>query len=436
MSDEEGLEVHVLAVSAAPGRRDEAMGDAIASALATAGHRVADHVEVAAEADQVRDAVIAIASAGAQALLIVGGTTPFEGSVTVDALRPLLCPRFDGFNTIFQPLWHQRAGHQAVWVDLTAGLVGSTAVFALPPSAEAVDLALRELIAPQLAAAVGVGVLHGGEVPAPPARGTSGEVAFDLGPDPVTQEAEFEEVEDVAGEPVDRDDEASDEAGDDGTAAASDEPPPLPAPSGSLGQLGRDGLTFLLAGHGESEAAPPDEDPAKARSGWLRAVREVEGTVSLDKREELPQPVEKLAPFIEVLHNAGETGVLTLPSGVKYSVWGYPDLRRATSKVLAVGWGRPLVELIALHRYPVLTGTCLEQEHGLLPHASADVGETAEAVTGSAPREPGGQLFAVEGDAVWILRDGKVFRFDGRKEHAMGTPKQALVSLALAWSTR
>ena len=430
MSEQDGLQVHVLVVSATPGQRDgdDTTEASVSAALASAGHRIADQVEVGADEGQIRDAVTAIAAAGAQALLVIGGTTPFEGLVTPRALDPILRPRFDGFNRVFQPLWHARAGSQAVWVEVGAGLVGRMAVFTLPPSTEAIDLALRELVAPQLAAAVGVGVLHGADVVAAPVPDAA--AAYDLGPDPVTQEAEFEDIEVVTPEPVDDDD-------DEAPAKPSDELPPLPPPSGSLGELGHQSLAFNVSGKPDDDKPrPADEDPSLARAGWLRAVREIEGEVRLDRREELPQPVEKFAPLIEVLHNAGETGVLELPSGVKYSVWGYPDLRRASSKVLAVGWGRPLIELLALHRYPVQTGTCLEQSHGLLPHASTDIAATAEAITGSAPRDDSGRLFAVEGDAVWIVRDQRVFRFDGRKEHDMGTAKQALASLALAWSAR
>ena len=422
MSEQDGVQVHVLVVTATPGRRDDGTQQAIAAALATGGHTIADVADVAADIEQIQQAVRTIAANDAQALLVVGGTTPFEGLVTPHALEPLLSPRFAGFNNVFQPLWHARAGSQAVWVDIAAGLVGRTAVFALPPSDEAIDLALRELIAPQLTAAVGVGVLHGGGVPAPAPAAT---VSYDLGPDPVTQEAVFE---DVAGEPVDEEEAPA--------VRGEEEPPPLPPPSGSLGRLGRGGLSFAVNSTQSEEPPPPSDDPALARTGWLRAVRELEGTVHLDKREDLPQPVEKLAPFLDVLHNAGETGVLKLPSGVTYSVWGYPDLRRASSKVLAVGWGRPLVELIALHRYPVQTGTCLEQAHGLLPNATADLAETAEAITGTPPRNTDGSLFAVEGDAVWIARGRSIVRWDGRKESDMGSAKQALATLALAWSAR
>ena len=104
--------------------------------------------------------------------------------------------------------------------------------------------------------------------------------------------------------------------------------------------------------------------------------------------------------------------------------------------MLAVSWGDPLAEVIALHRYPTMTGTCVDEKRGLLPKAWEDVARVAEAVVGRAPRDSSGALFAVQGDAVWVLRGEHVIRWDGRKETDDGSPKQALSSLMLHWSNR
>ena len=133
---------------------------------------------------------------------------------------------------------------------------------------------------------------------------------------------------------------------------------------------------------------------------------------------------------------AGEQAVLKLPSGRKYSIWGWPDLRRDGSKVIAVGWGDPLAEVIPLHRYPVKTGTCIEDPWGLLPTQNESVEEICEAIVGQAPKDTSGVLFAIQGDAVWIQRGYTVFRWDGRREINDGMPKQVLASLTLHWSNR
>ena len=111
-------------------------------------------------------------------------------------------------------------------------------------------------------------------------------------------------------------------------------------PSGSLGSLGQKKMSLQM----NAELIPPDAGAGEGGappSGWQRAIFEIQGEVLRDKREDLPMNVEGLAPFLDVLHSAGEQAVLKVPNGRKYSIWGWPDLQRPNSKVLAVGWGEP-----------------------------------------------------------------------------------------------
>ena len=206
-------------------------------------------------------------------------------------------------------------------------------------------------------------------------------------------------------------------------------------PSGSIGKLGQKKVSLQM-----SEDLIPSEVGADADgrppAGWLRAIFEVGGEIQREKREDLPMNVEDLAPFLDLLHTSGDQAVLKVANGRKYSLWGWPDLERPNSKVLAVGWGEPVCEVIALHRAPVQTGTCIQEKGGMLPQANESIVEVCEAVTGQAPANTEGQLFAIQGDAVWILRGKRVIQWDGRRESDAGSPKQALVSLALHWSNR
>jgi len=426
------IQVHVLVVTSKEGG---GAGPAVAEALEAQGHEVVDKLVVPAEPDGLREAVRLLAAGGAQALVLVGGTTLFEESVTQQALAPLLVTRFEGVAALARTIAFDTLGSDGMWLEAFGGVVARTAVFALPPSGQVAPRLVEALVGPQLQAAAALAQLHGSDpgveevgsyadVRVPDAHGST---ALDHEPemlalDPDTQEAEFEEL------PVDSTDDHTDPAADDELT--------LPTPSGSLGQLGRRALSLGLSAEPDAQRPPDEHEGALPGSGWVRAVHEIRGTVHYDKREELPQPVETFAPLLDVLHQAGETAVLALPSGVRYSLWGYPDLRRPTSKVLALGWGKPLCELLALHRYPVQTGTCVEGAHGQLPLGGDPIGPVAEAVTGREPPEPGGSLFAVESDAVYILRDGQVYRWDGRREQQHGNVKQALASLVLAWSQR
>ena len=67
--------------------------------------------------------------------------------------------------------------------------------------------------------------------------------------------------------------------------------------------------------------------------------------------------------------------------------------------------------------------------------ASHEAGALSEELLGQADPE-GGSFFAREAAAVWLLRAGRVFRWDGRHSSPMGTPGQAIASLCLEWSQR
>ena len=47
-----------------------------------------------------------------------------------------------------------------------------------------------------------------------------------------------------------------------------------------------------------------------------------------------------------------------------------------------------------------------------------------------------GELFALDGESVWVQRGRRVYRWDGSRERDDGNPKQMLASLVLRWSNR
>ncbi|MEZ4322779.1 MAG: hypothetical protein R3F61_35250 [Myxococcota bacterium] len=218
-------------------------------------------------------------------------------------------------------------------------------------------------------------------------------------------------------------------------------PGPAPEPIPFAGRTSSAGLA--LSENREPEAgivpvrrqAEPATEEVPA-SGWQRTVEALGAEIIVGRREDLPESIEKLAPVLNVLHTAGQTGMMKLPSGRRYSLWGWPDLERPGSKVLAVSWGEPLAEIVALHRHPQQAGTCIEEDNGLLPAAGSDIAETCERVCGRAPPDTEGTLFALSADAVWILRSRRVFKWDGSREKDDGNPKQVLASLTLHWSNK
>ena len=81
-----------------------------------------------------------------------------------------------------------------------------------------------------------------------------------------------------------------------------------------------------------------------------------------------------LASVQDILERAGERAVLQVGEW-RYSLWGFPDLRRPTSRVVAISPGGTLGEVVALHRFPAQVGTCVRGEGGWVTSRDRPVAE-------------------------------------------------------------
>ncbi len=110
--------------------------------------------------DIVRDDVVSIRAAvlgaarSSEVIVTTGGTGLGPRDVTVAALEGLFVKRIDGFGEQFRRLSWDQVGPRAILSNATAGLVGTTCVFALPGSPKAIPLAIERLLAPILRHAV------------------------------------------------------------------------------------------------------------------------------------------------------------------------------------------------------------------------------------------------------------------------------------------
>jgi len=144
--------VAVVTVSDTRTRETDISGDRLQQILESAGHQVTQREIVRDEPLQIRQAFdAAMNGAEVDAIVFTGGTgiSPRDG--TVEVIRPLLEKELPGFGEIFRMLsWHE-IGPPAILSRATAGLIGRKAVFCLPGSQNAVELAATKLIAPELA---------------------------------------------------------------------------------------------------------------------------------------------------------------------------------------------------------------------------------------------------------------------------------------------
>jgi molybdenum cofactor biosynthesis protein B len=127
--------IAVLTVSDTRTQADDRSGTTLAERIDAAGHRLAARAIVADDVEAIREVVGGWVSRQDVDVIITTGGTGFTGrDVTPDALEPLFDKRMEGFSTAFHLISHDKIGTSTIQSRATAGLIGTTFVFALPGS--------------------------------------------------------------------------------------------------------------------------------------------------------------------------------------------------------------------------------------------------------------------------------------------------------------
>jgi len=148
--------VRVALVTASDSRTPDTNegGHLLRRLIEESGFSVTSDNLLAEEPAALREAVARLAG-DADAVIVTGGTGIGPRDRTPDAVGALFERRLPGFGELFRMLSFQDIGPAAMLSRADAGVVGRALVFLLPGSPAAVELAVRRLIAPELAHAIG-----------------------------------------------------------------------------------------------------------------------------------------------------------------------------------------------------------------------------------------------------------------------------------------
>jgi molybdenum cofactor biosynthesis protein B len=136
--------------------RGDSSGDRIAALIEESPHRLAARRLVADDPVAIEVAVTALLGDPAVDVVVTtGGTGVSPSDVTPEAVAPLLDRQLEGFGEIFRALSFAEVGPAALLSRAFAGVAGRKAIFALPGSPAAVELAMRRLVLPVAAHLVG-----------------------------------------------------------------------------------------------------------------------------------------------------------------------------------------------------------------------------------------------------------------------------------------
>ncbi len=139
----------ILTASDTRGEAEDESGQYLKAQVAAAGHALASYAVVRDEPEAIRAALDAAAAAGAEVLVVNGGTGVAARDRTYEAVSGLLEKRLDGFGELFRMLSFAEIGSAAMLSRAVAGTWGGRVLFSVPGSRAAVRLAWEKLIAPE-----------------------------------------------------------------------------------------------------------------------------------------------------------------------------------------------------------------------------------------------------------------------------------------------
>ncbi len=146
----------VLTASDSRSLESDESGALIVSLLEEAGHSVSFRRLVPDDPEKIRAAVAEVEkSAEVRILIVNGGTGLAPRDRTYEALAGWIERPLPGFGELFRMLSHREIGSAAMLSRAMAGTRGRQVLFSIPGSPAAVQLAMQELILPELGHLIG-----------------------------------------------------------------------------------------------------------------------------------------------------------------------------------------------------------------------------------------------------------------------------------------
>jgi len=132
-------------------------GAIIQQLLKDNNHKVADYKIIKDEPTQIQEYLKSLnENKTLNTVILNGGTGIAPRDTTYDAIEKLLDKTLSGFGEIFRYLSYQEIGSRAIASRAVAGIYQQKLIFSLPGSSNAVELAMKKLIIPELIHLVGL----------------------------------------------------------------------------------------------------------------------------------------------------------------------------------------------------------------------------------------------------------------------------------------
>ena len=143
------IQVIILIISTSRTEKEDTAGKKIRSLLQESSIPVIKSLVIPDNIDKIRKGLEHSLRDG-NCIILTGGTGITHDDCTIEAVEPLLEKRLDGFGELFRMKSYAEVGSRTVLSRALAGIIDGKAVFCIPGSLNAAELATREIIIPEI----------------------------------------------------------------------------------------------------------------------------------------------------------------------------------------------------------------------------------------------------------------------------------------------
>lgn len=137
----------VITISDTRSEKDDKSGSLIKQLLQDHNHTLGHYSIIKDDKEEiVYELKLFLTSPNLQAIIFNGGTGISKRDVTIESVTPYLEKLIPGFGELFRNMSVKEIGSAAMMSRALAGITGEKAVFCIPGSTGAVNLAMNELI--------------------------------------------------------------------------------------------------------------------------------------------------------------------------------------------------------------------------------------------------------------------------------------------------
>lgn len=141
----------VLTLSDTRTLQNDSSGDLIVRLLVDAGHLVIQRDLIQDEPSDLKNRIEKFLNqTDIEAIITTGGTGVSPRDRTIDVLESIFETKLPGFGELFRMLSYEQIGPATMLSRATGGIANGKVIFALPGSAQAVELAMKKIITPEL----------------------------------------------------------------------------------------------------------------------------------------------------------------------------------------------------------------------------------------------------------------------------------------------